>query len=255
MFNFKSLLSAIVVAASIAPAAKAATYDVVTDLTPTYVSDHGARWWNLATYSTDFIGMLVTVDYADGGSESLTWQRNVDGNDFFANIFPPAPNAESDDFSMSFVNRGFSLVSNVRRLSSVTLDLAPASAIFDVTSDREFAPGNTFTTHSGSPFRVTDDSDLAADDHVTASYSGLMQLAGFAPGVDAFTQLVIDFSQAAGGGLLGAFAFAGDTDALAVTGDLTAVPLPKGILLMLAGLGAFGAVRLRSRSEKAAAIA
>ncbi len=218
--------------------AQAATVNTTYDFDPAYETVHGIRS-NTSTYNTDFAGMLVTAKYTDGSSETLTWTQTG----------PYAAGISGGSIGLSFVNYGFSLVSNTRRLGSLALNMATAGTIFDASFLPEGAPGNTPTTKGGSPFQITGGT-LLNTDLINISYSGLVKLAGYAPGIDAFTHLLIDFSQTSGGGLLGAFSFNGDTDALFdradlrdLRADLTAVPLPAGFLLLIAGLGALAMLR------------
>lgn len=78
---------------------------------------------------------------------------------------------------------------------------------------------------------------------VNVTYSGLVQLSNGPVGEEAFTNLLIDFSGLEGNGFLGALIWGHDFAALERRGGLTPVPLPASLLMLLAAMGIFVAVR------------
>lgn len=213
--------------------AQAATVNVVTDLTPALKTVHGVRA-NTSTSLLDLVGMLITVNYADGAREDLVWE---DLGSWRGGI-------RGGGIGLNYVNWGLSLSTDTR-ISSIGLNLAPANAFFDTLSLSEGSVGNTPGSKNGSPFRITG-GDVADSDSVQVNFSSLLFLAGHLPGIDAFTNLLIDFSGVSGGGLLGRFSFAVDTDSLAVPGDLTPVPLPNSLLLLLAAVAGLTMLRFKT---------
>ncbi|MGB7243703.1 MAG: VPLPA-CTERM sorting domain-containing protein [Sulfitobacter sp.] len=197
------------------------------------------------TTGLDLAGMLVTANYADGSSEQMTW----------AAINEYDQGEATGAGTHIFASWAAFELTATQRLSSLLLQAAPASSIFDMSLLAEGDEGNTPTTLGGYPFRVTDDSGLGVSDVVTATYSGIVTLAGYATGVDAYTDLLLDFSQAAGGGLLGYIEFETDLDTLRVSGDLSAVPVPGSFWLLLAGIGGLLILRRRQNAGPALAMA
>jgi hypothetical protein len=212
---------------------QAATINLVSDLTPTHSTKHGIRS-DTSTSSVDLIGMLLTVNYTSGAQENLAWER----------LGTYRGGLRSDaGIALSYVNFGLSLITNTR-ISSIGFNLAPASALFDTLGLPEGAVGNTVGTKIGGPLRITG-GDLIDTDTVGVRFSNLLVVAGYAAGMDAFTNLLIDFSRVSGGGLLGGFSFGVDTDSLAVAGDLTPVPLPASLFLLLAAVAALTKLRFK----------
>lgn len=212
--------------------AQAATVDVGYDMALKYTSRDGVRS-NTSTYTTDLVGTLIEAVYTDGTTESWNWVRH--------NEWSGGTDHVSADLTMAYQWWGFEMQAN-KRLQSLEIDLAPASVIWDAGAYPEWDVRNTPTTYGGIPFHLTDGAD-ALNGTVSATYSGLVQVGNNPVGEDAFTNLLIDFSGLEGSGLLGALTWAFDMDVLETPGDLTPVPLPASLLMLLAAMGIFVAVR------------
>lgn len=217
-------------------AAQAATVNIVTVADNPQETAHGIRA-STSTYGSDLAGALVAATYSDGSSEALTWEALSIG------VRGAARGADIDLF-MDWA--GFEMTTT-RLLTSLSFQLAPASSIFDVSRLNEWEVGNTPTTGIGFPFEIYAGGDLLQG-AITATYSGIVNLAGRVADGDAFTNMLIDFSGLSGGGFLGSMSFRTDMDTLAVAGDLTPVPLPAGLPLLLAGLGGFGMIYRRRKT-------
>ena len=195
-----------------------------------------------ATRGNNLDGMRVTASYGDGFSEVLTWaayDRYTNGGAVGTGI----------DVSMGW--QGFRL-SSTQLLTGLLFEADLGNAVFDMDWANNTA-GDTPTTGRGVPFEFLNGSDAAMDGVVTASYSNIVNVAGAAAVGDIYTDMFVDFSRIIGGGLLGSVAFESDLDSLAVAGDLSpvdisAVPLPATLPLMLVGLGGIGLMRRKKRS-------
>lgn len=173
-------------------------------------SVHGIRD-DTSSRGVDLEGARVTLSYADGTSETLTWYAT----DPYTNGAAVGDNAE-----MSF---GFDWhhLETTKPLASMQIDLQPASSVFDTTTAAEDAPdgGSTPGSLGGFPFRLGEESeDLAGDLDVT--YSGIVNLAGSPPAGDLFTTMTVDFSDLPEGGLLGSLKWNSDIDTMQEEGDL-----------------------------------
>ncbi|WP_342078287.1 hypothetical protein [Yoonia sp. SS1-5] len=239
----KAFFKAVVFSAlALGSAANAATLDISHKLEVEYETVDGVRS-NTATYSTDFHGSLVTATYVDGTTESMIWTQT---SQWTAGI-------NSDDIGLRYRWWGFDLTAH-RGLASLSFDLAASGVIFDA-GYHEGEVGNTPTTSSGIPVHLnafnswnTADSSLIGSVHAT--YSGLVQMVGHAPGMDAFTRLLIDFTGLEGGGFLGAVTLALDLDVLEGGSEgISNVPLPPALLLLLAAVGALGLLQVLQKRE------
>lgn len=244
--SLKTWSAAAVMATFGVGSAQAATLDVGHDLQVAYYTLNGVRS-NTSTYSTDLVGSVVTAQYTDGSTETMTWFRK---SEWSAGIV-------SAGLQIATRWWGFDL-STTNRLQSLAFDLSPSGTIFDALAGTS-PDTDTPTTKGGIPLHLnaygsTSEADTSIRGEVTAEYSGLVQMVGHAPGQDAFTRLLIDFSATDGGGLLGGVTLALDMDVLVGgAGDLAPVPLPPGILLLLAGLGAFGLMQIAQTPRRAVA--
>lgn len=167
----------------------------------------------------DLAGAQITAAYADGTVETLTWQA-LDPYTFGG--------ASSAGLDMHF---GFDLhvLTAVKPLSLLKIDLAPASSVFDTATamDQDLESGSTPTSKNGFAFKVAPEFD-ALSGMITATYSGIVSLAGSPAVGDLFTTMTVDFTGLFGGGLLGELVWNSDIDTMRVPGDL--VPL-SGIML------------------------
>ena len=190
-----------------------------------------------STRGNDLDGMHVTATYQDGTSEDVTWAAydawtygGVTGENL---LFE----AGWDGFHLT----------TTRVLTGLTMRAGAVGSLFDVST--EYGTENDTPT-TGRGFTLSFADTALLDGTVTATYSGIVNLAGETARGDLYTDLHIDFSQVAAGGLFGAVQFYTDLDTLADLSDLTpsVVPLPASLPLMLVGLGGIGLMRRKKRS-------
>ncbi|MEY8827155.1 PEP-CTERM sorting domain-containing protein [Sedimentitalea sp. XS_ASV28] len=202
---------------------------------------------NTGTEGVDLDGALITANYADGTSEQIEWQAirafdySIDGA------------ARGIDTTVYMSWDGFE-VRTTRMLSSIFIDVAPASSVFDTTDTRYIigdpslpsTPGSSF----GFPFELYSEyQDLEGE--INATYFGNVNLAGRAADGDLYTGMLVDFTGLAAGGIFGEVKFRSDLDTLEYAGDLTPVPLPSTLPLLLAGLGGLGMLGRRYAKKSA----
>ena len=159
----------------------------------------------------DLEGARITLTYADGSVETLTWHAT----DPYTNGA-----AVGEDTQMSF-GYDWHHLETTKPLATMEIDLQSASSVFDTTTTADDDPngGSTPTSLEGFPFRVESGSrDLAGDIEVT--YSGIVNLAGSPAAGDLFTTMTVDFSDLPEGGLLGNLAWKSDIDTMREEGDL-----------------------------------
>ena len=159
----------------------------------------------------DLKGATFTATYVDGSTEILTWQA-LDPYTFGG--------ATGENINMSY---GFEWheLSTTKLLTSLEIDLQPASSVFDTTLDMDdFPVGNsTPSSLNGYPFRLAPEyEDMPGELAVT--YSGIVNLEGSPAVGDLFTTMVIDFSKLPEGGLLGDLRWNSDIDTMKDAGDL-----------------------------------
>ena len=142
------------------------------------------------------------------------------------------------DFSLQTNGWGGFLLSATRRVSSFTMNLLGASSLFDAGTAYEWEDNNTLTTSVGFPYRTIGTDTLLGN--ISVTYRDAIVLAGQPLQHDAYTTMTVDYTGLEGGGLLGSTLFDTDMDTLEVAGDLTPVPLPAGMVLMLSALGMLG---------------
>ena len=196
------------------------------------------------TYGSDLGGMSLMARFADGSSEQLTWGADDPQNSVWGR-------ASGAGISIAAGWDGFEL-STTRLLTGLSMHAGAIGSLFDISREQGTA-GDTPTSLIGFPLEFVANDLL--DGTVTATYSGIVNLAGQAARGDLYTDMQINFSQVAAGGLLGAVRFYTDLDTLADAGDLSpaAVPLPASLPLLLAALG--GIALIRRKPARAALIA
>ncbi|WP_134726313.1 Hint domain-containing protein [Paracoccus luteus] len=170
----------------------------------------------------DLEGARITVTYVDGSTEILTWHAR-DSYTYGG--------ATGTDIEMSF---GFDWheLSTTKALSSLEIDLQPASSVFDTTLDSgDYPDGNsTPTSLNGYPFRLAPEYEEITGG-LTVTYSGIVNLTGSPAVGDLYTTMVVDFSQLPGGGLLGGLRWNSDIDTMRDAGDL----VPSGVTCIVRG--------------------
>lgn len=225
---------------SFSTAGHAATVDLNYDLQTVYTSETGVRA-NTATYNRDLVGMTVSATFTDGGSGSWSWGQRNPYNPWSLGLLG-APS----HLGLAYGPNMFALGVE-QRIESLDINLAGANAIFDAGGYGNSDPRNSPTTSSGIEFDVL--FGLAGlDGEIGATYGDHVQIGDHLTGEDSFARLSLDFSGLDGGGFLGNLLWRNDIDVLASDGQLAAVtpiPLPAGMGLLFAGLGALGAVRRR----------
>lgn len=219
-------------------AAEAATVTIQTMATSPYQTVYGIRE-DTTTRGSDLIGALVHAIYADGTEEDLTFEEV--GNNVTSKVV-------GSGFDLSFTLGGNLTRGPLRLLASSAIAsleffLAPVGSVFDI------AGGNLINTPGskvGFPFQILSGNDGLVGD-ITATYSGIVNLAGSDAYGDLYTNMLVDFSGLEGGGFLGEMVFRTDLDTLHDTSDLAPVPLPAGLPLLIAGLGGLGLVGRRRK--------
>jgi len=230
-----------------AGAAQAATINAFREANSPHQSAYGMHA-NTGVEGYHLDGAEVTANFADGTTETLTWMANPTlytenagtpgevsyyGIDGFAD-------GENIDFYMDWI--GFEMTTS-SLLTSMSINVAPANAVFDTTTNLDTDPngGSTIGSSFGFPFQLYDEySDLAGS--IDVVYSGIVNLAGSLAVGDLFTTMAVDFSGLESGGVLGGLSFVSDLDSMAVENDLTPVPLPASMALLMFGLLVMGFV-------------
>lgn len=186
---------------------------------------HGFRA-DTVSRGVDLAGAKVTATYADGSTETLTW-RAFDSYTYGG--------AVGDNIEMSF-GYDWHEMSTTKLLASLKIDLQPASSVFDTTFGHDDSPNGDSTpgTKNGYPFKL-EPSYEGISGNISVTYSGIVNIAGSPAVGDAYTTMLIDFSQLSGGGLLGGLKWNSDIDTLENSGDLVptgATCLVRGVLVM-----------------------
>ncbi len=230
-------------------AVEAATIDIVRSGAELIESTHGLRD-DTGTDGTDLDGAMITATYADGTSEQITWEgdprifTDPDGSTY-GSINGWARGADTDLF-MSW--DGFEMTTT-SVLTSLSIDLAPASAVFDTTfifDDNDPNGESTQGSSFGFPFELYSGYENL-EGAITATYTGIVNLVGDAPVGDLFTTMSLDFSMLLGGGILGDLGFRSDIDVMRNEGDLSPVPLPTSLSFLLIALAGLGLTHLAGR--------
>lgn len=186
---------------------------------------HGFRA-DTVSRGVDLAGAKVTATYADGSTETLTW-RAFDSYTYGG--------AVGDNIEMSF-GYDWHEMSTTKLLASLKIDLQPASSVFDTTFGHDDSPNGDSTpgTKNGYPFKLEPTYE-GISGNISVTYSGIVNIAGSPAVGDAYTTMLIDFSQLSGGGLLGGLKWNSDIDTLENSGDLVptgATCLVRGVLVM-----------------------
>ena len=186
-----------------------ATIDIVRLDEDPHESDYQIRE-DTSSRGVDLEGAQITATYADGTSEVLTWKA-----------LDPYTNggATGSDIDMFF---GYSWheLSTTKLLTSLEFDLAPANSVFDTTLSMNDGPGGDSTPGSlnGFPFKLSPDYE-GMSGGITATYTGIVNLAGSPAVGDLYTTMIVDFSGLPEGGLLGDLVWNSDIDTM--TGPFT----------------------------------
>lgn len=186
---------------------------------------HGFRA-DTVSRGVDLAGAKVTATYADGSTETLTW-RAFDSYTYGG--------AVGENIEMSF-GYDWHEMSTTKLLASLKIDLQPASSVFDTTFGHDDSPNGDSTpgTKNGYPFKLEPTYE-GISGNISVTYSGIVNIAGSPAVGDAYTTMLIDFSQLSGGGLLGGLKWNSDIDTLENSGDLVptgATCLVRGVLVM-----------------------
>ncbi len=173
------------------------------------------------TTAADMVGMMVTLN---GGSTAawgpLAGERH--GVTFGDTVISLANGLNS-----GFVDTSWNVVGDPSNpVNSIKFSGAPGRTIFDIVGDVEMTPGS----HNGVRFITAPGGSFSGV--VTATYSNVVSLTGQAALGDLYEQLTINFA----GGLTGTYNFTADTDNSPSGADITPVPEPGTIGMMLAGL-------------------
>ncbi len=185
------------------------TIDVVRLDEDPHESMHGIRE-DTSSRGVDLEGAVVTATYADGTTETLVWKAL----DPYTNGGAAGENIEM------FYGYEWHDLKTTKLLTSLELDLQPASSVFDTTTAHEDHGGaSTPGSLQGFPFRVASEhADMPGE--LTATYSGVVNLAESPAVGDLYTTMRIDFSGLPEGGLLGDLRWNSDIDTMREGGDL-----------------------------------
>ena len=221
-----------------AASASAATVNIATDEGDLHVTQNGFDP-NTSVDGDEIDGMSVTATYVGGLTETLTW----------GTISGLLGGVSGTGLDLSFSTGSFSLVTTMS-LATLELNAAAGNAVFDILSGvNDGTRGDTLGTKIGYGYSTTGGDAL--DGTIGVTYLDGVIREGLARGTDIFTRMVVDYTGLNGGGLLGTTLFRTDLDNLAVAGDIapvespdvSEVPLPAGLPLLLAGLGILGLTR------------
>lgn len=240
MTRFMIIAATALASAGLSSTVTASTINLSTDPGQVYVSELGMG--SSSVNGASLAGMFVDVEYADGGSETLTWAPTLRPNGLPSSSEGAATSA---DFSLSLGWSSFSLTTT-RLLSSMSFSVLDLGSVFDIYPVDAFdTPGSL----RGVAFRV-DSGDQ--DGEIDVSFTNQVLVRGHMIGNDLFTNMAVDFSGLAARGFLGSMSFVTDLDFLAVADDLTElkpVPPPAGLPLLLGGLGIMGLMRRRTEAR------
>lgn len=182
---------------------------------------HGFRTDTMSR-GVDLDGAKIIATYADGTTETLTW-RAIDSYTY------GGANGANIDMSYGY---DWHHLNTTKALASLTIDLQPASSVFDTTTDYDDYPVSASTPGSknGFPFQL-EPSYANLGSKIAVTYSGIVNVQGTSAVGDTYTTMTIDFSQFPGGGLLGDLQWNSDIDTLEKAGDL----IPTGATCLVRG--------------------
>ncbi len=234
--------------------ASAASVTIQTETGTAMETEFGIRA-DTGTRGHDLAGAEVTATFTAGGPVTLTWQSfdgfttggvNGDRWSFFLD-----GDDTVDVVSAGRIMTGFTidLTNSISFTAATGVDpaISNGATLFDIS--REEIVGSTPGSGRGHPFAVTPGSGLVGS--IAVTYSGAVNLVGSAPAGDLFTTMTVDLTGLSGGGLNGTLSYTSDTDTLRVAGDLnpvavSTIPLPAGLPLLLAGMGALAVIRRKA---------
>lgn len=230
MIRFTAIIVAATTSVYSFSTAEASTVNVATDPGQVYISENGIG--SSSVSGASLAGMEVTVNYVDGGEETLIWGATTHS----------AGAASSSDFSLSNQWWDFTL-NTTRMLAAFSMSTLGLDAVFDIYPvDYRDTPNSL----RGVAFNV-----VAGDQDglVDVLFENRVLVRGHMTGEDLYTDMTVDFTGLTAGGFLGSISFVTDLDAFAVSDDLTlvAAPVPAGLPLLLGGLGILGLARRKRR--------
>ncbi|GAA6202671.1 Hint domain-containing protein [Aquicoccus sp. SU-CL01552] len=163
----------------------------------------------------DLEGAKVTATYADGSTETLTWQAYDEYTE---------GGAVGENINMSY-GWNWHELTTTKLLASLEIDLQPASSVFDTTFTMDDDPdgGSTPGSKNGYPFYLSPESEEMSG-NINVAYSGVVNFVGSPAEGDLYTTMVVDFSGLPDGGLLGDLSWRSDIDTMENDGDL----VPQG---------------------------
>ncbi|AZV80920.1 hypothetical protein EBB79_23625 (plasmid) [Parasedimentitalea marina] len=169
-----------------------------------YESIYGIRA-DTASRGVDLEGARVTVNYADGTSEVLTWEA----------LDPYTNGGASGSGIEMFFGDNWHELSTTKLVASIEIDLTPANSVFDTTTTLDSDPlgGSTPGSKIGYPFELSPENSDLSDD-ISITYSDIVNLAGSPAAGDLYTTMLIDFSALPGGGFLGDLEWKTDIDTM-----------------------------------------
>lgn len=179
-------------------------------------SVHGIRA-DTASRGVDLDGARIVATYADGSTEVLTWKA----------LDPYTNGGASGNGVELFYGNDWHELSASKLLTSLEIDLQPASSVFDTTFTTDDDPdgGSTQGSKNGFPFHLAPEHDTMGGT-LDVAYSGIVNLQGSPAEGDLFTTMVVDFSGLPGGGFLGDLKWNSDIDTMKVSGDLVPASVP-----------------------------